>query len=601
MEVNVLFQEGLRLGDKSQLSENIEKALTRMKCPHLLSSQQLIFLDCIKIQPVVRWLMARLIEVREETAVALRLFSSSQFSKEYQHLPSERSAHETGIAFLEESTHKYMASRRYRSQRTGGQRAGLFGPRLSSQPLKVDRKTADEAIHSTLVEYGAGHLYTMALMGSGISAVKARQQAAAASDAMEQKRRAVAAKLAEEDETSKKEQAKQALKRQEQLLAQMQQIEGDLTKISGQVLGSVMERGSDLIRQQGEQYNAMREELSEFTAEHAQKFQGQFQHKRAMAQFARIKEQQEDKLAAIQPKHDELQAELEEMAASYQERVATNAELESAIEEMLAMETDENREDLASLRALVALNENLKDQITKFKESCRAEREHWAARIAKAKAAEQAGVIGDDPDDPEALKFDTIDETWQAAQRKIQDVQSLLSTKARAIALVKRKMDEIPSRRELQQYQRQFLELYEQMAQRFTETRQYYHTYNTLCDRRNYLSREVTILESIQENYANALKAKGGKQKLADSLAEIEAAVQKNLATARDKLAEEQARSVALDETHSKSIEKERQYYKAAKDFQDECSRTEDLQEELEQVRQEALRLQRELQGPQDE
>lgn len=543
--------------------------------------------------------MAKLIEVREETAVALRLFSSDQFGKEYEHLPSERVAHETGVAFLESTSQKYMASRRYRLGRSS-HRAGMFGPRLSAQPVKVAKHVQDEAIHATLVEYGAGHLYTMALLGSGLSAAKARQQAAAASDAMEQKRRAVAAKLAEEDETSKKEQALLALKRQEHLLTQMQQIEGDLTKISGSVLGSVMERGSDLIRQQGEQYNAMREELSEFTAEHAHKFQGQFQHKRAMAQFGRIKDQQEEKLAAIQPKHDQLQNEMEELAAQYQEKVAANQELETAIEEMLAMETDENREDLAALRALVALNENLKSQIGKFKESCRAEREAWGERIAKAKAAESAGVIGD-ADDPNALRFDTIEETWDAAQRKMQEMQSLLSTKARAIALVKRKMDEIPSRRELQQYQRQFLELYEQMAQRFTETRQYYHTYNTLDDRRLYLSREVGILESIQESYATALKSKAGKQKLADSLAEIEEAVQKNLGALRDKLAAEQARNTSLDETHSKEIEKERAYYKAAKDFQDECSRTEELQEQLENVRQHALQIQQSLQNAQEE
>lgn len=483
-----------------------------------------------------------------------------------------------------------MASRRYRLQRTG-QRHGLFGARLSAQPLKTPRHVQDEAIHATLVEYGAGHLYTMAIMGSGLSAAKARQQAAAASDAMEQKRRAVAAKLAEEDETSKKEQAKAALKRQEELLTQMQQIEGDLTKVSGQVLGSVMERQADLLRQHGEQYNAMREELSEFTAEHAQKFQGQFQHKRAMAQYARVKAQQEDKLAAIQPKHGQLQAEMEELAAQYQSKVAANTQLSDEIDEMLSMETDENREDLNALRALVALNENLQAQIGKFKQSCKAEREAWTQRIQKAKAAEAAGVIGD-PDDPNGLRYDSIEETWEAAQRKLQEVQSLLSTKTRAIALVKRKMDEIPSRRELQQYQRHFLELYEQMAQRFTETRQYYHTYNTLHDRRDYLSREVSILESIQENYATALKSKQGKANLVTSMTSIEEAVVKNLNAAKDKLRDEQVRATELDETHSKAIEKERQYYKAAKDFQDECSRTEELQETLEQLRQEALAIQ---------
>lgn len=40
------------------------------------------------------------------------------------------------------------------------------------------------------------------------------------------------------------------------------------------------------------------------------------------------------------------------------------------------------------------------------------------------------------------------------------------------LALVQRKIDDMPSRSELQQYQRAFTELYEQVAARLTETRQ---------------------------------------------------------------------------------------------------------------------------------
>ena len=49
------------------------------------------------------------------------------------------------------------------------------------------------------------------------------------------------------------------------------------------------------------------------------------------------------------------------------------------------------------------------------------------------------------------------------------------------IALVERKMDEIPSRSELQQYQSQFIELYEQVAVKLKETRKYYQMYNSTC------------------------------------------------------------------------------------------------------------------------
>jgi len=70
----------------SHLSENIEKAMARMKCPYPLQAQQIYYLDCINIYPAVQWLVKKVIEVRSQTADTLRLFSESQFAKEYRYV-----------------------------------------------------------------------------------------------------------------------------------------------------------------------------------------------------------------------------------------------------------------------------------------------------------------------------------------------------------------------------------------------------------------------------------------------------------------------------------------------------------------------------------
>jgi len=66
---------------------------------------------------------------------------------------------------------------------------------------------------------------------------------------------------------------------------------------------------------------------------------------------------------------------------------------------------------------------------------------------------------------------------------------------------MERMIDEVPSRTEMSQYQKRFLELYSQVASKLSETRQYYNLYNTLDSTKLYLSREVTLLNSIYDNF----------------------------------------------------------------------------------------------------
>jgi len=50
----------------------------------------------------------------------------------------------------------------------------------------------------------------------------------------------------------------------------------------------------------------------------------------------------------------------------------------------------------------------------------------------------------------------------EADKEKLQKIRLLLARKNREIALLQRKIDEVPSRTELTQYQRRFIELYNQ-------------------------------------------------------------------------------------------------------------------------------------------
>ena len=68
---------------------------------------------------------------------------------------------------------------------------------------------------------------------------------------------------------------------------------------------------------------------------------------------------------------------------------------------------------------------------------------------------------------------------------------NIQARKNREIAAVQRKIDEVPSRAELSQYQRRFVELYNQVSSTHRETKQFYTLYNTLDDTKLYLNKEV--------------------------------------------------------------------------------------------------------------
>ena len=89
---------------------------------------------------------------------------------------------------------------------------------------------------------------------------------------------------------------------------------------------------------------------------------------------------------------------------------------------------------------------------------------------------------------------------------------TLPSTCWMCIAATSRQIDDVPTRTELIQYERRFVELYEQVASKLDETRKYFNTYNTLDDTHKFLQKEVALLNSINEGFAKSMTSRAGKE-----------------------------------------------------------------------------------------
>jgi len=61
--------------------------------------------------------------------------------------------------------------------------------------------------------------------------------------------------------------------------------------------------------------------------------------------------------------------------------------------------------------------------------------------------------------------------SYNSEMAKLNKLRQLLAKKTQEAQLIKRKIDEIPTRTELVQYERRFVELYEQVAAKLEETR----------------------------------------------------------------------------------------------------------------------------------
>lgn len=101
----------------------------------------------------------------------------------------------------------------------------------------------------------------------------------------------------------------------------------------------------------------------------------------------------------------------------------------------------------------------------------------------------------------EGIDVSELGTTLAAEREALVAVRLRLARATRTAASLQRQLDDVPGRAELAQYQRRFLELYSQVAAKHKETKQFYTLYNTLSDTKLYMGKELTLLDSILENY----------------------------------------------------------------------------------------------------
>uniref|UniRef100_A0A8C2BL56 Coiled-coil domain-containing protein 93 n=1 Tax=Cyprinus carpio TaxID=7962 RepID=A0A8C2BL56_CYPCA len=515
IDVDLLFQENSTIGQKIALTEKIVSVLPKMKCPHRLEPHQIQGLDFIHIFPVVQWLVKKAIETREEMGDYVRSYSISQFQKTHAFPEDEEFElrKERAICTVMNVCEVYAPQRRYKRQVDAGE--------LLDEESRV---------HSTLLEFGRYSISSFTGPGNFVlSSCPAGS---------------------EPNILTESSYLRSTLYTTFQMLGFL-----NVSKRSLLCSLKIYIVCSNLL------HLCVIGQAERSVEDRPERFGPAQQHRRQLASLNKQITQKTKELEEVIP-HSYTYLTLQ---------ISHSLELNS-------LEDVESQADsglLEKLRALVAMNENLKHQEQTFRSHCREEMTRLQQNIEELKL--EYGEEGDEKKEMNML----IDQQYTADREKLQKIRLLMARRNREIAILQRKIDEVPSRAELTQYQKRFIELYSQVSATHKETKQFFTLYNTLDDKKVYLEKEVNLLNSIHDHFQQAMASSGSKEQFLRQMEQIVEGIKQSRIKMEKKRQENKMRRDQLNDEYLELLDKQRLYFKTVKDFKEECRKNEMLLSKL--------------------
>ncbi|XP_032423082.1 coiled-coil domain-containing protein 93 isoform X4 [Xiphophorus hellerii] len=345
-------------------------------------------------------------------------------------------------------------------------------------------------------------------------------------------------------------------------------------KLTASAVGQIVGLQSEEIKLIASEYAG--KQLKRSSEERSERYGPVQQHRRAVASLDKQIQQKAEQLKELKVKHAEEKACNEEAKRSLLEATEHSIKLET---EMKTLEEMEEQADSGSLmeklRALVTMNENLKQQEQQFRTHCREEMVRLQQNIEELKSAS-----GQDTEE-EQERRQLIDQQYNSDREKLQKVRLLMARRNREIAILQRKIDEVPSRAELTQYQKRFIELYSQVSATHKETKQFFTLYNTLDDKKVYLEKEVNLLNSIHDNFQQAMSSAAARDQFLRQMEQIVEGIKQSRIKMEKKKQENKMRRDQLNDEYLELLDKQRLYFKTVKDFKEECRKNEMLLSKL--------------------
>uniref|UniRef100_A0A8C7CBW9 Coiled-coil domain-containing protein 93 n=1 Tax=Oncorhynchus kisutch TaxID=8019 RepID=A0A8C7CBW9_ONCKI len=522
IDVDLLFQENSTIGQKIALTEKIVSVLPKMKCPYCQEPHQIQGLDFIHIFPVIQWLMKRAIETREEMGDYVRAYSVSQFQKTHS-FPEEEDflqRKEKAVKAVLDVLEVYKPHRKYKRQVEAGS--------LLDEEYRVP---------STLLEYGRSHHMCIALKPTAVQYYRNASLF-------------VMMSLTPCDISSQL--------RIKTLMPSMAAMVTEEGRLTASTVGQMVGLQSEEIKQIASEYAEKLERSAEDRPERYGPIQ---QHRRILTSLNKQIQQKTKQLEEVTTGLSEFHRTLCKLS----KLLGATEQTERLEKELSALEEAEGQADtglLEKLRALVGMNENPKHQEQEFRTHCRVSLHIFKSNVI-CHMHMHAHTTGVDL---------TVKRLYNTDRDKLQKIRLMMVK-----CTIQRKIDEVPSRAELNQYQKRFIELYGQVSATHKETKQFFTLYYTLDDKKVYLE-EVNLLNSIHDNFQQAMASLGAKGQFLRQMEQIVVGIKQSRIKMEKKKQENKMRRNQLND---ELLDKQRLYFKTVKDFKEECRKNDILLSKL--------------------
>ncbi|KAK6485198.1 coiled-coil domain-containing protein 93-like isoform X2 [Huso huso] len=559
IDVDLLFQENSTIGQKIFLKDP----------KRVSASKHYFFSGWLILRPIFQFLFVKKFEIEEIwEIVPIRILTKIVF---HMFLKAKTKVHSEfqSTVYMDND----FMQRKEKAIKTVMDVSEVYKP-LRKYKRQVDaEELVDEEsrVHSTLLEYGRRYGFSR----------QAKQ------DKAEDKKAFVTPGLPPGMSEVSEEEDLQAAEelRIKTLMTGMAVMATEEGKLTASTVGQIVGLQSEEIKQIASEYA---EKQSERSAEdRPERFGAAQQHRRLVASLNKQIAQKSKQVEELQAKHLEVQSEYEEAKSKLMEAVNFTEKLHKELSALEELECHADSSVLQKLRALVAMNENLKNQEQEFRTHCREEMTRLQQSIENLK------IESGDDDGEQKERNQLIDKQYNTDREKLQKIRLLLARRNREIAILQRKIDEVPSRAELTQYQKRFIELYGQVAATHKETKQFFTLYNTLDDKKVFLEKEVNLLNSIHDNFLQAMASSGAREQFLRQMEQIVEGIKQNrikasnlffyiyIYTMEKKKQENKMRRDQLNDEYLELLEKQRLYFKTVKDFKEECRKNEMLLSKL--------------------
>ncbi|CAF1096705.1 unnamed protein product, partial [Adineta ricciae] len=320
-----------------------------------------------------------------------------------------------------------------------------------------------------------------------------------------------------------------------------------------------------------QQQDTLREIIEDFEEKEKQRLQEALLSESGQQQLAirtyKIQlSKQSERMHTLQIEIERAKKEKEEKKYQALEIKQQHEQLNEELEQIAVQTTEIDPESLKRVEVLVDEYETVKKQESERRAMYKNEKNQLEQEIEQLETRLQTP---EDTDTAETEKFAQIEEQHKLISDRLQKQRIVLAKKNREISAISRQIDDIPTPIELAQYRQAFFHLYNQSAVLYRQTKQNYTLYNTFTDMIDYMTKEITLIESIYQGYPLAIQSQTGKEHFLKQLEGIVESVRHNRIKIDRRQQEEKFKRDGLNVQLAQLVDKARQYAKVYKDFQE--------------------------------